>query len=97
MNQLPQPSDLFVGAILEGYQYEVRAPRRPVTASAIWDHVVVKCLNAGVGGFAAMFAWDTRKGKQNRIGTIIEVIEAGYVPGLVIRQDGRAKFVERAA
>ena len=88
-----RPSDEFVASILRGYRIEKeRATKsgKPVTASAIWDQVVMQCLRQP-GGFTSMFAWDRRKASQNRIKTIMECIEAGYVPGLQLGERGRVE------
>lgn len=41
-----------------------------------------------------MFEWDTSKAKNiNRIGTIMDCIERGYVPGLYLAEDERGHKV----
>ena len=83
------PSDLFVEAILQGYQAEKAVNGgKPVTPSAIWDHICMRAIGQQ-GMFGRLFEWDARKASQNRIGTIIEVIEAGQVPGLSMSQNAR--------
>jgi hypothetical protein len=72
-----KPSEYFIGAILRGYLAE-KAAGKSVTPNAIWDHICMECLRER--GFERMFEWDTRKARQNRIGTIMEVIEQGWVP-----------------
>ena len=77
-----KPSDYFLGAILRGYEKEAAEhPDKAATCSGIWDQVCMECIQKS-GAFAEMFAWDTRKGHHNRIGTIMETIEAGLVPSL---------------
>jgi len=91
-----RPSDLFVATIIEGFKAEERAGKTAITASAIWDHVCAHCLQH-IGGFRVMFAWDTDKRQgTNRIGTIMECIEAGYVPGLKLERNAKGgHFVTR--
>lgn len=85
----PIPSELFLGAILRGYRTATtRKPGVPVTPSAVWDEICIECLRTS-NGFKTMFEWDTRAGNRNRIGTIREVIEAGLVPGMRIRDGGK--------
>ncbi len=80
-----RPSDEFIAAVETGYR-RAKQQHGTVTPSEIWDEVVGICLSRP-GGFRAMFAWDRRTGRQNRVGTIAECIEGGYVPGL--RMAGR--------
>jgi len=80
-----RPSDLFIEAILRGYRSETQ---RPVTPSAIWTQICGWAMPQ-TGMFSRLFDWDVRKSHQNRIGTLREVIKAGYVPGLTIEQDAR--------
>ena len=95
MKKSDRPSELFVSAILRGYEKAVQ-DGKPVTCSAIWDYVVMECLRSS-GGFRTMFSWDRRK-KVNRIGDIMEVIGAGLVPGLCLeQQNGKAVVVEARA
>ena len=87
-----QPSENYLGAILRGYD-KAKEKYAKVTPSEIWDFVVMECLHAP-GGFRTMFAWDSRK-SVNRVGDILEIIEAGFVPGLRLeRQNGKAIVVE---
>jgi len=97
MKKSDRPSELFVSAILRGYEKAVQ-DGKPVTCSAIWDYVVMECLRYR-GGFEAMFAWDTSTAQhKNRIGTIAECIERGYVPGLRLSSEGKRRYVvERIA
>jgi hypothetical protein len=84
------PSDLFVGAILRGYD-KARSARGTVRPADIWDYIVRECLQSS-GGFAAMFAWDKSKTKENnRIGTIMDCISGGFVPGLRMGTDARGR------
>ncbi len=86
-----KPSEYFLGAILRGFDAESSAhPGRPVTASGIWDRICMECAPR-LGAFEAMFAWDSRKGSVNRIGTIQETVAAGLVPGLVAGVDARGR------
>ena len=79
-----KPSDMFVMAIRNGYRRMRDAwPGQPVSCSEIWNQIIPVCLQQE-RGFERMFAWDYRTGRQNRIGTIAEVIRAGYVPGLTV-------------
>lgn len=87
------PSEYFLGAILRGYAKAERDHGR-VEPCAIWDNICMECMRVR-GRFEAMFAWDTRKSEQNRIGTIIESLEAGLVPGLRVVREGRRAWVER--
>lgn len=90
-----QPSEHFIGAIMRAYEKEKAGGHAP-SCSGIWDRICIECLQDRLG-FQMMFAWDTSKAKnKNRIGTIMETIKAGYVPGLRIGQDakGRAIVVE---
>ncbi len=80
------PNDEFIGAILGGYRAEKASHAdKPVTCAQIWDRVCGQCMMVS-GGFREIFAWDysRSKAKINRIGTIRDVITAGYVPGLCI-------------
>jgi len=87
-----RPSEYYLGAILRGYD-KACEQHDQVTPSEIWDNVVVECLRSQ-GGFRTMFAWDRRK-RVNRVGDILEVIEAGLVPGLRSeRLNGKAVIVE---
>ena len=63
-----------------------------MTCSALWDRIVVECMSVP-GGFSAMFAWDTRSGIRNRIGTIQECIGARLVPGLRLTADARKRLI----
>ena len=90
-----KPSEYYLGAILRGFD-KAKENYTTVRASEIWDFVVMECLRSS-GGFRTMFAWDQRK-KVNRVGDIMEVIEAGLVPGLCLeQQDGKAVVVEARA
>ena len=80
-----QPSEMFITAIVDGYLAE-RERHEQVTPSAIWDHICMRCIGMP-DGFRRMFEWDTRKSSQNRIRTIMEVIEAGMVPGLSLKRN----------
>ncbi len=87
-----KPSDLFLGAILRGYDKE-KVSGKPVTCSGIWNHVVMECLRMR-GGFILMFRWDESKAKSiNRIGTIAECIRRGHVPGLRLGEDERGREI----
>jgi len=88
-----QPSEQFIQAILDGYRQEVAKNNGGgVTCSGIWDHIVMACLRIR-GGFTAMFAWDTRRGEQNRITTIAECIQAGLVPTLGLGRDPKGRDI----
>ena len=87
-----RPSEYYLGAILRGFD-KAQEQHGQVTSSEIWDNVVMECLHSR-DGFRAMFAWDNRK-SVNRVGDILEVIEAGFVPGLRIeRTNGKPVVVE---
>ena len=87
-----KPSEYYLGAILRAYDRAKGEGREP-TPSCLWDYVTMECLRAQ-GGFRTMFAWDNRK-RVNRVGDILEVIDAGFVPGLRIeRQNGKPVVVE---
>ncbi len=84
------PSELFVGAIRRAYDKNVREGK-PVTCSSLWDYICMECLRMP-GGFLTMFEWDQSKAKSiNRIGTIAEVIQHGYVPGLSLVRDEKGR------
>jgi len=86
------PSDQFISAIHRGYRREA-ADGQAVEPALIWDHIVAECM-ATPGGFREMFAWDTSGHKNvNRIGTIIDTLRAGLVPGLRLEQRGRQLVV----
>jgi hypothetical protein len=86
------PSEYFLGAILRGFD-RAKVEGKPVTCSAIWDYVVMECLRRH-DGFRTMFAWDTSTAQyKNRIGTIAECIERGYVPGLRFSSEGGRRYV----
>ncbi len=83
-----RPSEYFIGAILRAYDKE-KQNGRPITCSALLDHIVIECLRS-VDGFRTMFAWDESKAQKiNRIGTIAETIRRGFVPGLALSYDSR--------
>jgi hypothetical protein len=77
-----QPSEMFLGAILRGFDAEERSGK-PVTCSGIWDQVCMECIHTPKG-FITMFEWDERHpvGSKNRIATIADCIKAGMVHGL---------------
>jgi hypothetical protein len=78
------PSDLFLGAILRGYDTALAMEQGPITCGVIWNYVCGECLSRP-DGFREMFAWDTTRAKHvNRIGTIQECIARGLVPHLRI-------------
>ena len=85
-----QPSEHYLGAILRAYDKAKKEGGQP-TPSKLWDYVVMECLHSS-GGFRTMFAWDRRK-NVNRVGDIMEVIEASFVPGLRIEYEGRKAIV----
>ena len=92
-----RPSEYFIGAILRAYDREQQRGQRAVTCSALWDHIVIECLRTR-GGFDAMFAWDQSKARSiNRIGTITEAIQRGFVPGLALDRDARGRETVSAA
>jgi hypothetical protein len=88
-----QPSEVFLGAILRGFDKEKHSGK-PVTCSGTWDQVTMECFRT-YKGFLRMFEWDTRKGKQNRIGTIAECIKGGLVPSLELHIDDKGHEVVR--
>lgn len=73
----------FVATIRRGYEAERAAGNEHIQPAHLWDHVVAECMEYS-HGFDLMFAWDTRKGRQNRIGTITDFIRDGKVPGLTL-------------
>lgn len=84
-----QPSDEFIGAILDGFLAE-EMTGQDVTPSAIWTQVCMKMP----GDFRAMFAWDVgRQENVNRIGTIADCIKAGMVPGLVLSANEKGRMI----
>ncbi len=92
----PAPSELFLGAIVAGYNRAAQKYQQ-VQPSHIWTEVCVDCLRRH-NGFTEMFAWDNGSQNRNRINTIREVIEAGQVPGLRVARDARGRLlVERAS
>jgi hypothetical protein len=85
MKQGDRPSEYFQGACLRAF-YAAECEGKPVTASKMWDYVVMECLHSGHGAFETMFEWDTSQTKsKNRIGTIQECIQRGYIPALEMR------------
>ncbi len=84
-----KPSDLFLGAILRGYDKEVMTGK-PVTCSNIWDQVCMECIHT-TRMFRIMFEWNTRKSKQNRIGTIADCIRDGLVPSLTLIKNAKGR------
>jgi len=87
-----RPSENYLGAILRGYD-KAKQEGKEVTPSKIWDYVAMECLRTQ-GGFCTMFAWDSRK-SVNRVGDILEVIEAELVPGLrLVRENSKVQVVE---
>ena len=87
----PEPSELFIAAIMRGYDAETK---HPVTCSAIWDRICMRAILIP-GEFDRLFLWDTRKGKQNRIKTIQNCIRAGQVPGLWLEKDEHDREIVR--
>ena len=88
-----KPSENYLGAILRGYD-KAKLEGTEVTPSKIWDYVVMECLRSQ-GGFRTMFAWDSRK-SVNRVGDILEVIEAELVPGLrLVRESRKVRVIEQ--
>ena len=91
MKKTDKPSQHFLGAILRGYDAEVKKAGE-VTCASIWDHVVIECMRER--NFAVMFEWDTSKAQNiNRIGTIAECIERGHVPTLSLAKNERGREV----
>jgi len=90
-----KPSEYFLGAILRAYDTARRhKPEESPSPSALWDYICMEALRRGTGGFEILFTWDHSRAKdKNRIGTIIEVIEAGYVPGLKLARGKRGGFL----
>jgi len=89
-----KPSENYLGAILRAYD-KAKVEGKDVTPSKLWDCVVMECLRTQ-GGFRTMFAWDSRKSSVNRVGDILEVIEAELVPGLrLVRENGKVRVVEQ--
>lgn len=87
-----EPSGLFLGAIWRGYNLE-KGSGKSVTCSGIWNYIVMECFRVR-GGFTTMFQWDKSKAKNiNRIGTIAECIQGGYVPGLQLSEDERGREI----
>lgn len=82
-----QPSDYFLAAIIRGYRDE---QGYPVTCSDIWSQICMRAILIP-GEFNRLFEWDTRKAKQNRIGTIRTLIVRGQVPGLALARDERGR------
>ncbi len=90
-----QPSDLFLGAILRGFDKEEYNGK--VTCSGIWDQICMRCIRTPQG-FVKMFEWDTSRGaaNRNRIGTIADCIKGGMVPGLELYKNEKGcEFVRR--
>lgn len=82
MKKNDRPSEHFIGAILRAYDTEKATGQNPIRPAHLWDRVVIECLHTP-HGFEVMFQWDTSKAQNiNRIGTIMDCIERGYVPGL---------------
>ena len=91
-----RPSEYFLGAILRAYDLSV-GKSKPVTCSALWDHIVMECLRSR-DGFRTMFAWDESIATNiNRIGTIAETIRRGHVPGLLLSKDEQGREFVREA
>lgn len=89
MKKSDRPSELFIGAIRRAYDRAVDKRGMYPTSSSLWDFIVMECWQTP-GGFITMFEWDTSKAKNiNRIGTIMECLERGYVPGLKLDEGGR--------
>ena len=86
-----EPSELFLAAIVQAYA-DLAAQQSEVTPSNLWDSVVIQCLRCS-GGFRRMFAWDMTKAPHNRIGTITQVIERGYIPWLTLGRNERGRVV----
>lgn len=84
MKKTDKPSEHFVGAILRAYDKAVDKRGIDPTPSSLWDFIVMECWQTP-GGFTAMFEWDTSKAQNiNRIKTIMECIDRGFVPGLYL-------------
>jgi len=86
-----KPSEHFLGAVLRGYFAEARLGK-PVTPSGIWDRVCMEAIQQP-NGFRLLCDWDTRKANQNRIKTIMEVVEKGYLPGLRLAKNARGGII----
>jgi len=85
-----KPSEHYLGAILRAYD-KASEEDGDVTASKLWDYIVTECLHTP-HGFDTMFYWDSRK-SVNRVGDILEVIQAGLAPGLYVEQQGTKLFI----
>jgi hypothetical protein len=82
-----KPSEHFLGTVLRGYFAEAHLGK-PVTPSGIWDRMCMEAIMIP-GEFTHLMEWDSRKASQNRIKTIMEVIEGGYLPGLRLAKHAR--------
>ena len=87
-----KPSEHFLGAILRGYDAEMRTGKPYIAPSGIWDRIVMEAFPVR-GAFNTLFEWDPRKGKVNRIGTIRDCIAKGYVPGLRLAKDAKGREI----
>lgn len=87
-----EPSEHFLSAIRRGYDAEARTGNPAITASAIWDRIVMEAVPIR-GEFERLFEWDGRKNSVNRIGTIRDCISGGYVPGLRLALDAKGREV----
>jgi hypothetical protein len=82
------PSQEFIHAIIDGFQSELQDGEVP-TCARIWNQIVMKQINSG-SRIDSLFLWDSSTGRHNRIRTIAECIECGYVPRLrLTKRDGR--------
>jgi len=89
-----KPSENYLGAILRGYD-KAKLEGTEVTPSKIWNYVAMECFHMP-GGFRTMFAWDSRKSSVNRVGDILEIIEAELVPGLrLVRENRKVRVIEQ--
>lgn len=87
-----KPSEYFLGAILRAYdKARKQNPDKDIAPAHLWDYVVMECLRTP-GGFNTMFQWSTRK-NANRIGDIIDAIEAGLVPSLTLAENKRGQKI----
>ena len=78
MKKGDRPSEYFLGTILRAYG-RAMDEGVPATPERLWSYICLEAVHER-GAFEAMFEWDSRKGRQNRIGTIIDVIGEGWVP-----------------
>lgn len=82
-----RPSEKFKAAVLRAYRAAAAETPKGVSCASVWNYILMEWLHGPRVPLTALFEWDTSKKKNaNRIGTIYECIQSGFIPGL--KMDG---------